>query len=67
MFKLCSCPASNKCMRYRYTLDELPALITNLRNRVKNYEQWNRQTTTAFQAKGSDRICENLVFAIMIE
>ena len=54
----CSCSAGEKTLRYRYTLDELPALILQLRDKVQPYESWLSKTLDAFDSGASGRICE---------
>lgn len=54
--QLCHCPSSRKCLRYRYTLDELPAMIRGLGKKVEGYELWSHNVKAVFGAKGKERV-----------
>ena len=54
--QLCHCHGSRKCLRYRYTLDELPAMIRGLGKRVEGYELWSHNVKAVFNAKGAERV-----------
>lgn len=57
--ELCStCPASSKCLRYRYTLDEFPSMIEDLQTRVQDYERWLDASQAAVSATGDKRVGE---------
>ena len=56
--KLCACPGSNKCLRYRYTLEELPHMISQLKKRAEFYDSWSRKAKAALAATGSERLSE---------
>ena len=56
--KLCSCPASNYCLRYRYTLDELPSMLVRLKHRAELYQDWNQKVERALEAPDEDKIGE---------
>jgi len=65
--ELCACPGDRKCLRYRYTLDEFPALIRNLGSRVEAYQKWVRDSRAAFNTtKLKDRVCMYDFFVILI-
>lgn len=48
---LCSCPMSEKVLRYRYTLEELPAMISQLKKRAESYDQWSQSVNEAMNFK----------------
>ncbi|KAK6176380.1 hypothetical protein SNE40_014678 [Patella caerulea] len=54
--KLCSCPSSNLCLRYRYSLDELPAMLDRLKIRAESFDNWNLSVKTALDAKDDDKL-----------
>uniref|UniRef100_A0A4X2JWA7 [histone H3]-trimethyl-L-lysine(4) demethylase n=1 Tax=Vombatus ursinus TaxID=29139 RepID=A0A4X2JWA7_VOMUR len=37
---LCKCPRSKQYLRYRYTLDELPAMLHKLKIRAESFDTW---------------------------
>ncbi|XP_064606539.1 lysine-specific demethylase 5A-like isoform X1 [Liolophura sinensis] len=49
--KLCKCPSSNHCLRYRYTLDELPIMLHRLKVRAESYDNWATNVRNALDAK----------------
>lgn len=64
--QLCTCPGSNKCLRYRYTLEEMPHMINQLRKRAEFYDSWSRKAKAALAATGTERLSKshyNLVAA----
>lgn len=38
--KLCVCPPEKHCLRYRYTLDELPVMLHRLKVRAESFDNW---------------------------
>lgn len=46
LLELCSCPIGEKVLRYRYTLDEMPAMIRVLAKRIESYEVWSNKVQT---------------------
>lgn len=44
---LCKCPPERHTLRYRYTLDELPTMLTKVGEKAKVYETWVKTVTTA--------------------
>lgn len=38
--KLCECPAQEKILRYRYSLDELMVALKNLKVRAESFDEW---------------------------
>nr|KAG5711307.1 hypothetical protein BaRGS_006004 [Batillaria attramentaria] len=54
--QLCDCPASRHCLRYRYTLDELPSMLHRLKTRAESFDKWNVNVTTALEASGDDKL-----------
>ncbi|KAJ1166012.1 hypothetical protein NDU88_006424 [Pleurodeles waltl] len=47
---LCPCPMQNKCLRYRYPLEDLPLLLQGVRSRAQSYETWVNRATEALTA-----------------
>lgn len=54
--KLCSCPPSKFCLRYRYTLDELPSMLCRLKERAECYEIWHKKVEEALEAADDDKV-----------
>ncbi|KAK7101928.1 hypothetical protein V1264_020234 [Littorina saxatilis] len=54
--KLCRCPASRHCLRYRYTLDELPSMLHRLKTRAESFDNWNTNVTNALEATGDNKL-----------
>ncbi|XP_067927988.1 lysine-specific demethylase 5A-like [Watersipora subatra] len=52
---LCSCPGANKCLRYRYTLEEMPQMVKQLKKRAEFYDSWSRKAKAALAATAQDR------------
>ncbi|MEJ1279868.1 hypothetical protein NN561_010805 [Cricetulus griseus] len=47
---LCSCPMQNKCLRYRYPLEDLPSLLYGVKVRAQSYDTWVSRVTEALSA-----------------
>ncbi|KAL4612786.1 lysine-specific demethylase 5A isoform X1 [Arapaima gigas] len=47
---LCDCPLSNKCLRYRYTLEEFPTMLHGVKMRAQSYDTWAKRVTEALSA-----------------
>ncbi|XP_071817474.1 lysine-specific demethylase 5A-like isoform X3 [Apostichopus japonicus] len=45
--KLCDCHPSKHCLRYRYTLDELPAMLQRLKVRAESFDNWANRVRSA--------------------
>lgn len=54
--KLCNCPASRHCLRYRYTLDELPSMLHRLKTRAESFDNWNTNVNNALEATGDNKL-----------
>ncbi|XP_051864987.1 lysine-specific demethylase 5C [Pristis pectinata] len=52
---LCSCPPSRHYLRYRYTLDELPAMLHKLKIRAESFDTWGAKVRTALEQEGKQR------------
>ncbi|XP_078076448.1 lysine-specific demethylase 5A isoform X2 [Mustelus asterias] len=48
---LCSCPVTNYCLRYRYTLDELPSMLYGVKERAQSYDNWVGKVREALEAE----------------
>uniref|UniRef100_A0A8C5PBT0 Lysine-specific demethylase 5A n=1 Tax=Leptobrachium leishanense TaxID=445787 RepID=A0A8C5PBT0_9ANUR len=47
---LCSCPIQNKCLRFRYSLEDFPSLLHGVKSRAQSYETWVNRVTEALTA-----------------
>ncbi|XP_074134077.1 lysine-specific demethylase 5C isoform X2 [Sminthopsis crassicaudata] len=58
---LCKCPTSKQYLRYRYTLDELPAMLHKLKVRAESFDTWASHVRTALEVEdGRKRSLEEL-------
>ncbi|XP_066580390.1 lysine-specific demethylase 5A isoform X1 [Amia ocellicauda] len=48
--ELCSCSLSNKCLRYRYALEEFPSMLYGVKSRAQSYDTWAKRVTEALDA-----------------
>uniref|UniRef100_A0A8C9VNP2 Lysine-specific demethylase 5A n=1 Tax=Scleropages formosus TaxID=113540 RepID=A0A8C9VNP2_SCLFO len=48
--ELCDCPVTNKCLRYRYAMDEFPAMLHGVKLRAQSYDTWAKRVTEALSA-----------------
>lgn len=55
---LCDCPPSNHCLRYRYTLDELPVMLHRLKVRAESFDNWAIKVKAALEATDDDEKLE---------
>jgi histone demethylase JARID1 len=64
--QLCECPNSKKCLRYRYTLDELPNMLHCLKVRAESFDNWAIKVKAALEAIPDDKIglfsASNIIF-----
>lgn len=54
--KLCACHASKHVLRYRYTLDELPAMLHRLKVRAESFDNWAFKVKTALEASDEQKL-----------
>ncbi|XP_030827948.1 lysine-specific demethylase 5A isoform X2 [Strongylocentrotus purpuratus] len=54
--KLCDCLSSRHCLRYRYTLDELPAMLHNLKIRAESFDNWANKVKNALEASQDSKL-----------
>uniref|UniRef100_A0A671V6J0 [histone H3]-trimethyl-L-lysine(4) demethylase n=1 Tax=Sparus aurata TaxID=8175 RepID=A0A671V6J0_SPAAU len=47
---LCDCPHGNKCLRYRYDLEEFPSMLYGVKTRAQSYDTWSKRVTEALAA-----------------
>ncbi|KAL2102272.1 hypothetical protein ACEWY4_001440 [Coilia grayii] len=47
---LCDCPLSNKCLRFRYDLEEFPSMLYGVKSRAQSYDTWAKRVTEALAA-----------------
>ncbi|XP_075774753.1 LOW QUALITY PROTEIN: lysine-specific demethylase 5C-like [Pelodiscus sinensis] len=58
---LCKCPSSRQYLRYRYTLDELPAMLHKLKVRAESFDTWANKVRIALELEdGRKRTLEEL-------
>nr|XP_034996255.1 lysine-specific demethylase 5C isoform X4 [Zootoca vivipara] len=58
---LCKCPSSKQYLRYRYTLDELPAMLHKLKVRAECFDMWANKVRIALEVEdGRKRTLEEL-------
>ncbi|XP_053551339.1 lysine-specific demethylase 5C isoform X2 [Bombina bombina] len=58
---LCQCPPARQYLRYRYTLDELPAMLHKLKGRAESYDSWASKVHTVLEVEdGKKRGLEEL-------
>ncbi|XP_077123127.1 lysine-specific demethylase 5A isoform X1 [Ranitomeya variabilis] len=48
--ELCACPVQSKCLRYRYSLEDFPALLYGVKLRAQSYDTWVGRVTDALTA-----------------
>lgn len=53
--ELCSCAASNKCLRFRYDQEEFPAMLHGVKSRAQSYDTWARRITEALAADSKSK------------
>ncbi|XP_050964127.1 lysine-specific demethylase 5A isoform X1 [Labeo rohita] len=53
--ELCSCPAGNKCLRFRYDQDEFPAMLYGVKSRAQSYDTWAKRVTEALAADNKSK------------
>ena len=56
--ELCPCPQTQHCLRYRYTLDELPAMLQRLKVRAESFDNWAMKVKEALEAAHEDKVGE---------
>ncbi|TNN71886.1 Lysine-specific demethylase 5A [Liparis tanakae] len=47
---LCDCPLGDKCLRYRYDLEEFPSMLYGVKTRAQSYDTWSKRVTEALAA-----------------
>ncbi|KAM9475520.1 lysine-specific demethylase 5C isoform 1-T1 [Clarias gariepinus] len=59
---LCSCPTDKLYLRYRYTLDELLAMLYRLKVRAESFDSWANRVKEALEQEEGNKIdIKNLV------
>ncbi|CAH7488179.1 Kdm5d [Phodopus roborovskii] len=48
---LCKCSRSRQYLRYRYTLDELPAMLQKLKMRAESFDNWANKVQAALEVE----------------
>ncbi|KAM3588026.1 uncharacterized protein V6R79_019360 [Siganus canaliculatus] len=57
---LCDCPHGSKCLRYRYDLEEFPAMLYGVKTRAQSYDTWSKRVTEALAADQKNK--KGLIF-----
>ena len=50
--ELCKCPPEKHTLRYRYTLDELPNMLQNLKLKAESFDSWANKVKDALESNG---------------
>ncbi|XP_067685038.1 lysine-specific demethylase 5A-like isoform X3 [Haliotis asinina] len=53
---ICNCDRTQLCLRYRYTLDELPSMLHKLKMRAESFDNWNVKVKAALDAPQEDKL-----------
>ncbi|CAJ0934566.1 unnamed protein product [Ranitomeya imitator] len=53
---LCQCPPARQYLRYRYTLDELPAMLSKLKIRGESFDTWANKVRRALELQNGTKI-----------
>lgn len=64
---LCNCTASNRTLRYRYTLDELLPLLRNLKNKAESFDKWADKVRNALDRNKPKVLTLNELKAMLAE
>lgn len=54
--ELCVCQNFKKYVRYRYTLEELPQMLENLKKRADSFDNWEKKVEEAFSCSPDARL-----------
>ncbi|KAJ3612364.1 hypothetical protein NHX12_020640 [Muraenolepis orangiensis] len=52
---LCDCPMGNKCLRYRYDVEEFPSMLYGVRTRAQSFDTWARRVSEALSAEQKNK------------
>lgn len=52
---LCKCSRSRQYLRYRYTLDELPAMLQKLKIRAESFDNWANKVQAALEVEDGQK------------
>ncbi|XP_078063186.1 lysine-specific demethylase 5C-like [Mustelus asterias] len=52
---LCDCPPNRHYLRYRYTLDELPAMLHKLKIRAESFDTWGSKVKAALEMEDTQK------------
>ncbi|KAM8973595.1 lysine-specific demethylase 5A isoform 2-T2 [Pelodytes ibericus] len=47
---LCSCPMQDKCLRFRYSLEDFPLLLHGVKSRAQSYDTWVNRVNESLTA-----------------
>uniref|UniRef100_A0A669B098 [histone H3]-trimethyl-L-lysine(4) demethylase n=1 Tax=Oreochromis niloticus TaxID=8128 RepID=A0A669B098_ORENI len=62
---LCDCPLGDKCLRYRYDLEEFPSMLYGVKTRAQSYDTWAKRVTEALAADQKNK--KGLCFIELLE
>ncbi|XP_022082641.1 lysine-specific demethylase 5A-like [Acanthaster planci] len=65
--RLCQCHPSKHCLRYRYTLDELPAMLHRLKVRAESFDNWANKVKNALNASQDNKLDVSQLKQMIIE
>lgn len=54
--RLCTCTPEEHCLRYRYTLDELPVMLHRLKVRAESFDNWAIKVKNALEATEGNKL-----------
>ncbi|XP_023233588.1 lysine-specific demethylase 5A-like [Centruroides sculpturatus] len=54
--RLCHCSPEEHCLRYRYTLDELPVMLHRLKVRAESFDNWAIKVKNALEATEGNKL-----------
>ncbi|XP_067119394.1 lysine-specific demethylase 5A isoform X3 [Centruroides vittatus] len=54
--RLCHCLPEEHCLRYRYTLDELPVMLHRLKVRAESFDNWAIKVKNALEATEGNKL-----------
>uniref|UniRef100_T1IT35 [histone H3]-trimethyl-L-lysine(4) demethylase n=1 Tax=Strigamia maritima TaxID=126957 RepID=T1IT35_STRMM len=56
IYELCKCESSKRCLRYRYTLDELPVMLHRLKIRAESFDNWAAKVKNSLAANTESKL-----------
>uniref|UniRef100_A0A8C8H1E7 [histone H3]-trimethyl-L-lysine(4) demethylase n=1 Tax=Oncorhynchus tshawytscha TaxID=74940 RepID=A0A8C8H1E7_ONCTS len=65
--ELCDCPLGNKCLRYRYDLEEFPSMLYGVKSRAQSYDTWAKRVTEALAADHKNKKGRWTIYTVKAE